>query len=186
MMLLPNRFPSTTACSKAESARGLPSRPTSRRVNTATAAPRRTRARATGTAAPRPSSAGSPPARFLALVRIEPLGDHHVLRAAPPQRHAAPLAHRALQRIEGVGGEARVLGDRVHGPRYVTEIRPTEPATTRPITAATGVPSRPSAATSASTRAGGTAINSPPDVCASASSTRVVPSTPAPNVTPAS
>src|SRR3989454_10055145 len=126
-----------------------------------------------------------PPERFLALVRIEPLGDHHVLRAAPPQRHAAPLAHRALQRIEGVGGEARELGDRVHGPRYVTEIRPAEPATTRPITAATGVPSRPSAATSASTRAGGTAINSPPDVCASASSTRAVRSTPAPNVTAA-
>src|SRR2546422_8213952 len=110
--------------------------------------------------------------RSLALVRIEPLGDHHVLRAAPPQRHAAPLAHRALQRIEGVGGEARVLGDRVHGPRYVTEIRPAEPATTRPITAATGVPSRPSAATSASTRAGGTAINSPPEVCAPARRTR--------------
>src|SRR3989442_10844410 len=61
-----------------------------------------------------------------------------------------------------------------------TDTRPARPATTRPTTAAAGVASRASAATSASARSGATAINSPPEVCASASSVRVISSTPAP------
>src|SRR3989454_966186 len=112
----PKRCPSWTACSRAASARGLPSRPISRRVNMG---PSREDREPLEVAQPERQHftrhRQSPLQELVPVRRLEPLGDHHIFGAPAHQRHPAMLAHRALERIERVGRKGAVLGDCGHG-----------------------------------------------------------------------
>src|SRR5258705_7440501 len=159
------------AWSSAASALGLPSCPIRRRVNTGL---RQHREGFQLAQAEREHLAGHREASRENLVpsaRLESLRHHHIFGASPPQRYPPPLAHRQLQRIEGIRGQGSVLWDLRHAV-YATAIAPGTPFTMRPIGAATSVFSRRRASTRAFARVSGTAISSPPEVWASNSNVR--------------
>src|SRR2546422_1694221 len=109
------RKPRWTACSNASSALGLPSRPTSRRVNTCL---RQDREALQIAQAERDQLAGHrEPSRqhVVAFARLETLGHHDIFGAATPQRHPQMLAGGALQSIERLGREGPVLGGGARG-----------------------------------------------------------------------
>src|SRR5207253_1332248 len=119
---------------------------------------------------------GKPANQYVvASTRLEALSHHDIFGATTPQRYPPALAHGPLERVERLGRQRTVLGNRRGGTAHfqVTVIAPATPRVRRPIRAAAGVPSRSNADTSAPARSGSTAIKRPPDVCASNSRTRI-------------
>src|SRR5881398_2468249 len=105
--------------------------------------------------------------------------------SVPRRRSATRRRSRTARSKASSASGVSLVNSRIvaTGPRYPTATRPGGPATTRPMTAAAGASARASAVTSAWALSGATAISSPPDVCASHSSTRVVSSTPTAKLT---
>jgi len=122
-------------------ARGLPSSPTSRRVNTATAATRMTRARAAGTPAPHPSSA----APLQRPRRVPPCSAPRrpttILRPATTQRHSPPRSRTARSSASSASGvRPPELGDRARPRLGHTTAMCRAPRSRPAITSAAGSP----------------------------------------------
>src|SRR5213593_34193 len=97
-----NRRPRWTACSSASSALGLPSRPTSRRVNTGGWRCSGEHREALQVAQPereRLAGHGKPANQYVvASTRLEALSHHDIFGATTPQRYPPALAHGPLER----------------------------------------------------------------------------------------
>src|SRR3989441_7286861 len=114
-----NRRPRWTACSSASSALGLPSRPTSRRVNTRgwrCSGEHREALQVGKPERERLAGHGKPANQYVvASTRLEALSHHDIFGATTPQRYPPALAHGPLERVERLGRQRTVLRNRRGG-----------------------------------------------------------------------